>query len=66
VDANEKPAQVRAVCIAYAVTGGICLTIACLGLLPGLFTGPHVLIPALGFIVIGAASVAVGCGDAAG
>ena len=61
-----KPAQERAVCLAYTVTGGIYLTVGIPGLLAGAFTGPHVFFPALGFIAIGAASVAVGFGVAAG
>lgn len=66
VDTPEKSAQERAVCLAYAITGSIYLTIGIAGLIVGAFTGPHVFFPALGFLVIGAASVATGFGLAAG
>lgn len=61
-----NPAHERAVCLAYALTGGIYLTIGLPGLLVGAFTGPHILAAATCFLAIGIASVAVSLGIPAG
>lgn len=66
MDTPEKPDVERSARLAFLVTGAFSLMLGPPALCAGAFTGPHLLIPALGMTAAGSASIAVGIGIANG